>query len=247
MEAPLTNLCNDMPLWYDIAMPRGRPVAFELPPGPARDLMLLLRRLARTRGFSNSAIAAKIAMSASYVGEVLNGRKCPAPATAATLVAALGGTPADTTTARRLAEKARELQRYQRKRQPDGPEPPPVEDLWEICVAFVLALDKAHKGLRDCAGEPGAGDPDLAVHDSGLYAHRERLLLAGPPGLVTAGEAVFHALIEIRAAVRRGATLETDAYREVYSPFADAMWNFRAAVRTAIGQKPMPPEVFPVR
>ncbi|MFY1688429.1 helix-turn-helix domain-containing protein [Plantactinospora sp. WMMB782] len=209
--------------------------------------MLLFRRLARTGGFSNTAIAAKIAMSASYIGEVLNGRKCPAPGTAAALAAALGGTPTDTTIARRLAEKARELQRYQRKRQPDGPEPPPVEDLWDICVAFVLALDEAHKGLRDCAREPGAGDPDLAVHKSGLYAHRESLLIAGTPGLVTAGEAVFRALVEIRTAVRRGAGLETDAYREVYALFADAMWNFRAAVRAAFGQKPLPPEVFPVR
>ena len=42
---------------------------------------------------------------------------------------------------------------------------------------------------------------DLAVHQSGLYAHRECLLISGGPAIVTAGEPVFLALVDIRSAV----------------------------------------------
>src|SRR4051812_9544539 len=59
-------------------------------------------------------------------------------------------------------------------------------------VDFALALDAAHAALRKVARtppeEPGRYEAaSSAVHDSGLYGVRERLLMSASPALVTAG------------------------------------------------------------
>ncbi|MGC4808049.1 helix-turn-helix domain-containing protein [Micromonospora sp. DT233] len=229
-------------------MPRGRRGVLDLAPGPATDLVVLFRRLARAGTLNNTSIAAKAGLSRSYVGELFNGRKSPSPSTAARLATVMGATAAEAGRARRLAEQLQELQRYERGREAPAPGSGPAADLWDICVAFVLALDDAHNGLRDCArgrhtGELGEAT-HLAVHNSGLYAQRERLLISGSPALVAAGETVFLALIEIRRAVGRGAGLDTAQYHGAYHPFAEAMWSFRGAVRAEFGQAALSPQLL---
>jgi transcriptional regulator with XRE-family HTH domain len=229
-------------------MPRGRRGALDLVPGPATDLVVLFRRLARAGTLNNTSLAAKAGLSRSYVGELLNGRKSPSPSTAARLATVMGATAAEVVAARRLAEQLQDLQRYERGREAPAPESGPAADLWEVCVAFVLALDDAHNGLRECAGGSRSGEvaqaAHLAVHGSGLYAQRERLLISGSPALVAAGETVFLALVDIRAAVRQGAGLETAEYHRVSHPFAEAMWRFRAAVRAEFGQQALSPQLL---
>ncbi|WP_229075086.1 helix-turn-helix transcriptional regulator [Actinoplanes sp. DH11] len=229
-------------------MPRGRRSAADIPSGPATDLVALFHRLVRAGTLNNTSIAARAGMSRSFVGELLNGRKAPIPSTAARLAAVLGASPAEVTLARRLAEQLRDLRRYERARDGRDAERGPATDLWGICVAFVLALDTAHNALRECAR--GRHDGALseaatfAVHESGLYAQRERMLLSGSPELVAAAEKVFLALVDIRTTIMGGAGLDASEYHAVYHPFAEAMWNFRGAVRAAFGQAPLTPELL---
>jgi hypothetical protein len=113
-------------------------------------------------------------------------------------------------------------------------------------VDFALALDAAHAALREVARTP-ADDAarrlaaSSAVHDSGLYGVRERLLMSASPTLVISGEAAFGRLIDIRNAVRSGVMLSTPEFHDVYHPFAEALWRFRVAVRVELGQNALDP------
>ncbi|MEU7827234.1 hypothetical protein [Catellatospora sp. NPDC049133] len=114
----------------------------------------------------------------------------------------------------------------------------------KYCVEFTLALNAALGGLREAARVPADERVEAAtraVATSGVYGAREQLLLAGTPALLTAGEAVFHRLIEVRDAVRGGASLDSPAYHEAYHGFADALWRFRLAVRGDLGQPGLTP------
>ncbi len=93
---------------------RGEP---DLPPGPARDLVDLLRRLRLIAGISPSKLATVTGLSRSYVSEVLAGWKAPRPDTAERLVTGLRGDRRAVLLARRLAEQLAELNRHQRRRQ----------------------------------------------------------------------------------------------------------------------------------
>lgn len=116
-------------------------------------------------------------------------------------------------------------------------------------MAFIVALDEAHQGLREVAraGSCSPGDPmaaNNAVHDAGLYLARERLLVSGSVQLVRAGEAAFRCLIAIRDAIRTGARLDTEDYHRTYHRYAEALWSFRMAMRAEFGQPPLSPALL---
>ncbi|MGC9667514.1 hypothetical protein ACNTMW_13265 [Planosporangium sp. 12N6] len=120
-------------------------------------------------------------------------------------------------------------------------------ECWQNCIDFTLALDSAHGLLREVARtDAGATDrPDAAgdaIGRSGLYRAREKLLVSATPDLVTAGEAAFRRLIEIRDAVRSGAALRSESYHRAYHDFAEALWGFRMRVRTDFGHRPLTPQ-----
>jgi hypothetical protein len=113
-------------------------------------------------------------------------------------------------------------------------------------IDFALALDAAHAALREVARIPPEESrrykaASSAVHTSGLYSVRERLLMSASPALVTAGEMAFGRLIGIRNAVRTGAVLSGREYHDVYHPFAEALWSFRVAARVELGQNRLDP------
>lgn len=230
-------------------MTQGRRPA-DLPPGPARDLVDLLRRLARESRLGNASIARRARLSPSYVSEVLNGRKLPPPDTAAGLAAAVNGCGADQLEARRLAEQLRELREYERAsgRPSEAARRAelPHADVWSVCMAFILAVDAAHNALRGVARDERPGDRlvagNAALQEAGVYAEREHLIAVASPDLVAAGEATFFALVAVRNVVRVGAELDSTAYHHAYHSFAEALWLFRLAVRTEFGGRPLSPE-----
>ncbi|GAA3228388.1 hypothetical protein ACFO1B_21515 [Dactylosporangium siamense] len=122
----------------------------------------------------------------------------------------------------------------------------------QASVDFVLALGGALNALRDAArsgADPQtlARDTTSAVGDSGLYAAREHILMSGTPALVTAAEVAFHALIDVRNAVRSGAALTSEAYHTAYHRHSETMWQFRLAVRADLGERGLTPSVVQQR
>jgi|GEM_PF-3182427 len=229
-------------------MPRGQRGVVDLPPGPANDLVELFRRIAERNGLTRAAIAVKSGLSRSYVGELLNGRKVPTSATAGNLATAMAGSREEVVLARKLAGRLREIQQYERSKQTRPSGAGPDADLWDVCVAFTLALDSAHNGLRlrmrHNVDDESATAADLVVHESGLYAQRERLLLCASPELARSGEVVFLSLVNIRNAVRLGACIDGPEYRELYRRYAKALWLFRGAVREEFGKAPLAPQLL---
>ena len=88
----------------------------ELPPGPAKDLVDLFKRLQPRNRLTVGQLAVKTAMSSSHISEVLRGRKAPSPQAAERIAQALGAGADDRQRARRLAEDLAELNRYNRKK-----------------------------------------------------------------------------------------------------------------------------------
>jgi transcriptional regulator with XRE-family HTH domain len=88
----------------------------DLPPGPARDLADLYRRLRHCSNLSGGQIALKTGLSAGYISEVMRGWKSPRPATAIKIATALGASADDTMLASDLAQELAELNRYHRSR-----------------------------------------------------------------------------------------------------------------------------------
>jgi hypothetical protein len=136
-----------------------------------------------------------------------------------------------------LAEIRRD--RGQRERDRDREE-------WQTCVDFGLALDSAHSALRDVArggdtGESNGSAANSAVHDAGVYSMRERMLMSASTELASAGERAFLRLVAVRNAVRDGATLQSAEYHRTYHAFAEGLWTYRTAVRTAFGRAPLTP------
>jgi transcriptional regulator with XRE-family HTH domain len=216
----------------------------DLPPGPGRDLIDLLTRLAQLSSMNRTSIAQKAGLSPSYLSEIFTGRKTPTPETAAALATAMNASQAEQLAARRYAEQSQELRRHERA---TDPSPAAVFDRWPIYVAFALALDAAHNGLREVARDArddASKAAKLAVHGSGLYAERERLLVSASPRLVAKAEVAFLALVELRNAVRAGARLSSEDYHRRYHPFAEALWLFRLAVRAELGQSPLTPQML---
>ncbi len=93
---------------------RGEP---ELPPGPARDLVDLFRRLRQARKLSGGQLAVKTGLSPSYISDVLRGWRAPSPDVAMKVTNALGGSLDELAWASRLAEELAELNQFNRRRQ----------------------------------------------------------------------------------------------------------------------------------
>jgi transcriptional regulator with XRE-family HTH domain len=132
----------------------------DLPPGPARDLVDLLRRLRLRRELSVGQIAVKTRLSRSHVSEVLRGWKTPSPHAAAAIARALGASEAEAGKAHHSAGQARDLQYYQRTHS----SPSTARQL--LHVAHAVPIQGAN-GRREVAGPPPGtdatdGDPEPA-------------------------------------------------------------------------------------
>jgi hypothetical protein len=117
----------------------------------------------------------------------------------------------------------------------------------DTCVAFVLALDAAHSGLREVGASSMPADDRRAaairaLTEAGVWGARERLLMTAPEPLVAAGETTFVRLYAIRTAIIDGARIRSREYHDVYHPFADALWRFRLAARADFRQQAFGPE-----
>jgi transcriptional regulator with XRE-family HTH domain len=82
-----------------------------LPPGPARDLVDLFRRLRESSQLRVGQIANRTGYAPSHVSEVLRGRKAPSPDAAGRIAQALG---ADASTVRRARRRAEDLMEWKR-------------------------------------------------------------------------------------------------------------------------------------
>src|SRR5579859_2999339 len=96
-------------------MNRGRRGEPDLPPGPARDLVDLFKRLRYTRHLSGGQIAMKTGLSAGHVSDVLRGWKAPSPDAAVRISLALGASQETALRAGRMAAELSDLNRYNRR------------------------------------------------------------------------------------------------------------------------------------
>ncbi len=109
-------LAGDTPVGMAVEdrMTRGNRGDADLPPGPGRDLVDLLRRLRRRCGLTVGQIAVGAGLSRSHVSEVLRGWKTPSPPIAAAIARVLGASEAETNKARQWAADLSELRSYRR-------------------------------------------------------------------------------------------------------------------------------------
>jgi len=120
----------------------------------------------------------------------------------------------------------------------------------QVNLAFSLALDAAHGGLRDIPTEIDEPASPAALHrlaahairDSQIHQAREQLLATSAPEVVAAGETAFQSLIQIRDVIRAGAALRSVEYHSAYHRFAEALWAYRQAVRTSSGRAALVPQ-----
>jgi len=102
-------------------MPRKQRPEPDLPPGPARDLVDLFRRLRAANEMSVGQIANKARYTPGHISEVLRGWKAPSPDAAGRIALALGADQRTVKRARRRAEELRDWKRARpRRRRPDG-------------------------------------------------------------------------------------------------------------------------------
>ena len=92
---------------------RGEP---DLPPGPARELVDLYRRLRHARQLTGGQIATKTGLSAGHISDILHGWRAPSLDTAMKMASALGASLEEVQRAGRLAEELAELNRHNRRR-----------------------------------------------------------------------------------------------------------------------------------
>lgn len=88
----------------------------DLPPGPGRDLVDILRRLRYESPLTNGALARRIPVSPNYLSEVLNGRKTPRPLMVERIARHLGADAELIVVLRDLAQLVAEQQLYNRRR-----------------------------------------------------------------------------------------------------------------------------------
>ena len=116
-------------------------------------------------------------------------------------------------------------------------------DQRRCCADFSVALTEALGSLRASAAETGdaARGAATVAAMAAVYPAREQLLLSSRAEVAVAGEEAFHRLIDVRTAVRSGATLDSVAYHDRYHAYADALWRFRVAVRADLGEPALSP------
>jgi tetratricopeptide (TPR) repeat protein/transcriptional regulator with XRE-family HTH domain len=161
-------------------MTRGDRGDADLPPGPARDLTDLLRRLRQRRGLSVGQIAISAGLSRSHVSEVLRGWKTPSPQAAAAIARALGASDAEAARSHEWAGQAMELQDYQRAHG----SPAVLQTLPRDVAGFTGRQDELDRltgrpagggevaGIQAISGMPGVGKTALAVHAAHRLAPR---------------------------------------------------------------------------
>jgi transcriptional regulator with XRE-family HTH domain len=189
-----------------------------------------LRHWRQTAGLSLADLAREVHYSKGYLSKVETGMAQGSPQLAALCddVLAAGG---------ELTARIEE---------PAAPRPPDrhaesARLMIEHGLQVLVALDRAHTGLRRVARGNAGLDVSAAVQESGLHAAREHLLVSGSPTLVQAGEAVFRRLLDIRNVVGLGADLESAAYHRAYHAFSGALWKYRMSVRAELGQPSLSP------
>ena len=150
------------------------------PPGPARDLVDLFRRLRAAKPMSNAQLAIRTGRSRGHVSDVLNGRAAPSPELAAAIAEALGQNAATTGHARELAEALAELNRFQhRQRRAEAPASTTSAGVWQRPVSGMPRTDECFIGQEEglyrleqaltgggvvvLHGMPGVGKTALAV------------------------------------------------------------------------------------
>jgi len=139
-------------------MPRSKRPEPDLPPGPARDLVDLFRRLLDSRPLRVGQIASRTGYAPGHVSEVLRGWKAPSPEAAARIALALG---ADDNTVRRARRRAEDLREWNRGK-PRGRRPasPPGsapghfgQGPLEVELARAIARYATMNDRRDIAGD----------------------------------------------------------------------------------------------
>ena len=118
------------------------------------------------------------------------------------------------------------------------------DDRRKYCAEFTAGLTRALGNLRVIATR-GLGDEErrAAVREAmePIYVAREQVLISGTSAIVVAGEDVFHRLVDVRDAVRSGASLDSVTYHDAYHAFSDALWKFRLAVRADLDEPVLSP------
>jgi NB-ARC domain len=101
-------------------MTRNQRGEAELPPGPARELVALLRLLRSRAPLTIGQISIKSNLAQGHISEVLRGWKAPSPNAAEAITRALGADGPTVLKARRLAEALAELNRHTRAEERGG-------------------------------------------------------------------------------------------------------------------------------
>lgn len=99
-------------------MTRSERAEPDLPPGPARDLVDMFRRLRGSSGLRIGQIANRSGYTPGHISEVLRGWKAPSPEAAARIAQVLGGDESAVRRARRWAEELKERKRDNSRRRP---------------------------------------------------------------------------------------------------------------------------------
>ena len=128
-----------------------------LPPGPARDLVDLFRRLRGSSQLRIGQIASRTGYTPGHISEVLRGWKAPSPDAAARIAGVLG---ADENTVRRARRRAEDLREWKRDNPPNRARPSspehkpdrPGQQVLEIELARAIVHYATVDGRNDIAG-----------------------------------------------------------------------------------------------
>jgi CheY-like chemotaxis protein len=146
---------------------RGDP---DLPPGPARDLVALFRRLRGRNPLTIGQLAVRTQLAAGHISEVLRGWKTPSPDAAAAIAHALGADERTALRARRLAEDLAELNRYNRAK--ERSRKPPEQGVTAVAGRAVVARLRGHEELLRRARILWVDDhPENNLPVAGLLRH----------------------------------------------------------------------------
>ncbi|OEJ30411.1 CchlQ [Streptomyces subrutilus] len=119
----------------------------------------------------------------------------------------------------------------------------------DVYTEFIAAAGAAHTELRRLA-QDGAGETDLeqasraALADARIYEVRERLFIDASARIAGPGQTMFEHLRTLRKAVAAGAGTSSPAFHEIYHPYLDAVWAYRAAVREELEGQALTPTDF---
>lgn len=138
-------------------MTRGTRPEPDLPPGPARDLVDLFRRLRDSSQLRIGQIASRTGYAPGHISEVLRGWKSPSPDAAARIAQVLG---ADDNTVRRARRRAEDLKEWKREnsrnrnrtRVPETRPGYPGQDALEIELARAIVHYATVDDRHDIAG-----------------------------------------------------------------------------------------------